>query len=246
MAEEDEVEGITTWSLILRFIVLIGAFLFFIVMRGRIGQIVFDRAFVISSTIIFLWFAAKTSLAALKHASPQVVWNSGHDSFTGNYYNYGNFGVIRLGGIRSFGFEYEGNAGVLMFPLTAITKIGKSAVISVRTEETPLEKVPSDIAAMIVQYGLNPPYLCGYANEEQYMEQIDDASKISGLSKPSVDYLIKELKERNNEVSMLRRMLSGKFGVVEDVVSSASRIRQTAKEESLLNVIKQKLKEEEG
>lgn len=88
------------------------------------------------------------------------------------------------------------------------------------------------------------PFWAGYADESQYLKELDDPDQVSGMRKPSVVYLIREVKELSEYCTFLETQIKEKIGTIEDFVSSQKRIYSLTQKKSIVDQIKGAFKEE--
>jgi len=210
------------------------------------GTIEMSKANLIYFSALGVLAIAYLMVAGMRYASPQVIWEDGHDSCTGTWIPAGNYAIIRAGGIRAFEFEMEEGftKKVIIAPLDCITKRGKNIVISAYLEEEPLERLPHEVKKKIEELNLKPPYLLGYISEEALKSRYEAKSieDITGLREIEGTQLVELVKQKdrfaNSLLELLDDIASGKMQSVEQIVAAAKRIHGIAAPETVFGKIK--------
>jgi len=210
------------------------------------GTMEIDKASAIYFTSLAILGLMYLSVAGMRYASPQVVWEDGHDSCTGTWIPAGNYAIIRGGGIRAFEMELEGELTkeTLIVPIDCITKRGKNIVISAYLEEETLERLPPEVKKKIIELNVKPPYLLGYISEEQLKSRYDtrDIEDITGLRQIEGTQIVELVKQKDRFANSLLELLddisSGKMKSIEDIVAAAKRIHSVAAPENMFSRIK--------
>ena len=86
---------------------------------------------------------------------------------------------------------------------------------------------------VISTYQIKPPYIIGFADEDQYKEilgedtltaDIKEELGIKKIKKPSIEKLIEKLRAEHAQVSFYKNAFRGKLESVEQFVSAAKRL----------------------
>jgi len=237
--EEEEYTKKKTWKdYLIQYSYIIIAFLFMLFFRGRLGTMVWDKAIFGGIAIILIGTLFLLVYPAWKNATPKIVYNYGFDTTDGELISCGNYFIARPA-LKAFGMYWK-LSGAYIFPLDAVEKVGPNLVIKARMERVPIEQIPLVPQSYIIQHGIKPPYYLGFADEEQYAEVVEDPEQITGQKKPSVGFLIKEIKELLELNTFLRKIVKGKWKDIEDMVEWAKRV---GKKETLVDMLKESLLE---
>jgi hypothetical protein len=212
---------------------LILATLFLILYKGRIGIIALDKATFLFSVITVMFSMFKLSFTALKNSTAKLVSNPIHTTITGKWTPIGNYVVFRKGGIRALGIEIELNEGTIVVPRESVNIVGDNVTLLARLEEVDINELPPDIRTLVSQMNWKPPYYFGLADE------------IQELKTPEVSFLNREIKNLNKAVSDRDKLLKTSATILEDVISSQSRISILSKRESILDKLKKSLTRQE-
>lgn len=224
--EDEKVLKSTDWMrYFINFFPLIFAALFWLIFHNRIGFKTIDVATLIFLGVVAVYALIRLPEQAIYNSSPKIVFANGFDTFAGTWEQAGNFAVIRRG-IKAFGMHGQFKSPVYIVPMDSLTKKGESVVASVYCDMKTIEEVPLKCQEIIVQKGLKPPYYVGYADIEQYLLAIDDPQRVSGLTKPDVNYLITQINELTKQVSLQQKQLYEVAKVSEDSISDIVRMRE--------------------
>jgi hypothetical protein len=244
MADEEEEPKYKTWKdWLVAYSWLIIAVVFWLLMHGRMGTSSLDTATFYAAGFIVLVLFAKSAYTTFSDKTAKIVFNPGHNTTDGSFDVVGNFAVIRPA-IRSFGMYWKKD-GAYVAPVDAIHKEGRNLVLTCKMDLVELGELPLEVRSFLAQENIKPPYYLGFADEEQYHQFLDDPEKASGMEKPSVGYLIDEIKKVNKQVFLREKILGGDIKVIEEFVAGSSRISQTAKG-GILEAIKKATLEEGG
>lgn len=240
MEDEEENDSRKSWKEQLwpDGIVMILAVLIIIIGYNRLGNFPMDRAAFLGFGILMLLMIARLTSAWIKHRSRKVIWERGYSTFTGTIFDEGNYGIIRLGG-NDFLVPLEGRDGIIIFPKTAVNRIGKSTALTVSTIRARFEELPRTIQRRILQDNLRPPFLLGMASEVQLLDTIETTHEISGTKSPKITYLIEEALEKNRLVTLLSDIISGRHGAMEKAAAELSRISTTVTRTKFTDTIKE-------
>ena len=239
---EEERKSLKDYVIEYAWVIIAGLFLLFF--KGRLGVSEVDKAFLYAASFFLLCFFAKLAWAAWKNSTPKIVFNYGHSTTDGEIITAGNFGIMRPA-IKAFGMYFK-LRGAYVAPLDALYKAGPNILINAKMEKVELDEMPLEVRSVIRELRIPPPYFLGFADEEQYdivFEGDEELRKITGIPKPSVSYLIDEIKKLNKQVAMRERVMDGDIHFIEKFVSGASRIHARAKGD-IFEMIKKALTEE--
>lgn len=227
--DDEENQGNTAKDYIINYFWLILAVLFMVLFRGRMGNVIYDKAVFLGLSFIIGAILAKLSYIGFENATPKVIYNYGHSITDGEIIPAGNFGIMRPA-IKAYQWYFK-LSGALVAPLDAIHKAGPNILINARMDRVELDELGIEARSIIKEKGIKPPYYLGFADEEQYSHVFDDPElkQITGLTKPDVNYLVDEIKKVNKQVSLRERVLRGDTKAIEEYVSGASRIQSRAK-----------------
>lgn len=195
--------------------------------NGRMGSFLMDRAIFGGTVIIISLTLLKGTQYYFKQISPQVTWEGGHNSHTGRIYPISGFGAIRLGGV-TFPVNLEGKEGTLLFPITAVTGVGRNKTVMVRTVKYDINSLPVNLKVDLIQNKFPEPYLFGIASEIQMLNE----SKIpSVIGQPKIVTVgeIQELYKQTCEIlSEYERLTKERGKPAEMIVADMSRLQSKA------------------
>lgn len=218
--DEEEIDEIRTeppWYAKIELWLIVLITIFYLLYKGRLGIQDYDKALIYSVTAIIFIALGKTTILALKNNSPKVIFNPHHSTYNEEIQQVGNYGIVKLGGIKAFGLYYGGKDATLVAPITAFNKLGRSSVITTRVENINPDELNPEVLKFITDKGYPSNIIMGFADEEQE------------LSKPDIVKLEAELKEKNTLLNMLKDILGDKFDVIEKSVAAGTRIQERAK-----------------
>lgn len=170
--------------------------------------------------------------------TPHVVWNGGHSTWTGRRICVDNYVILPLGGVKALGVDFRaGSEGHLIYPATAENLIGESMAVTVAGDPDELNALPPNVRKKVMKWGMNPPFVVGYADADQYsdtvtinveknpeMREMFKETMPGELKKVEVGYLVSEIVEKNKHNAMLSNILAGKTDELENVAGSFGRI----------------------
>lgn len=230
-------------------IVAILAILGMIAFHGRLQPISFDRAFFYGAGLIVVAIFAKLSWVSFKNATPKLIFQGGNTTTMGEPETVGNWHIWRAGDVKAIGLYFKGSEGTIIAPITSTNPIGRNVALTVRPEIVKFDELSLTLQNFISQHGkeFKPPYYMGFASEEQLLNKLEIEEKELGLVKPTVEYCVREIKERCKEVSLLKGLLESKFGVIENTVAFTDRLKKLAREKTMGELMRDKImkKEEE-
>jgi len=197
----------------------------------------FVNQFLIGSfgIVVFVWFM-NTSWWIMKHKSPKLIWNDGFTSTTGHFHSAGEWVIFAMEAI--YWFNYEPRTGCVISPREAVNHVGRSVHLGMRGINLPFEELPEVVQDVIVEKGFKPPYIIGFADEDQYKEYLSDKmivdlgpdvqreTGITVLKKPSVEKLVEKYKSECRQSNYYKNISKDKFETAEKFVSSAGRLSQ--------------------
>lgn len=233
---EEEEEG-KTWKDYLKMpsvLAVIIGLLFIIFMKGRLGNINWDKAVTIGSLwIIFIWIAKSLDIT-FKNSTPKIIYNYGFSTTDGEIIPAGNFGIMRPA-VKAYQWYFK-LPGAYVAPLDSLHKAGPNILINARMDLVELDEMPIEVRSVIKEKGISGPFFLGFADEEQYSKILEQVTSdpeaieaLGGITKPNVAYLVDEIKKVNKQVALREKILSGDLGVIEDFVKGSSRIQSRAR-----------------
>lgn len=244
MAFEDETQvedEKSFWDYIAEYWFLIVAGLLLLILRNRWGIVgPWDRATFAAGALVFVGFFVKFMWDAWKNSSAKVVYNYGHSTTDGETFTAGNFFVVQRA-IKAGGVYWK-LSGAYIFPLDSFRKIGPNISTSARMERVKIDEIPLGPKTILLHRNIKEPYYLGFADEEQYIDTVDDPKKISGKENPSVSYLITMIRELTKENAFLRKLKGEKMKDLEDLAEWGTRLK---KKDSTTDKIRRTLMEEE-
>jgi len=225
-------------------IILIIIGLLFALLTGRLGEVTYDKALVISMFLFVLAIIVKSAIISLKYFSTRIVWENGHSSTTGFGTDKENWRLYRLGGINK-GIVREGKDGTIIAPITAVNALGRNIAIKVVTTLCPLSELPENVREHVEDYNYPPPYYWGISSEEQALSELKDIEKLSGMSNPTLDFILPYIKEINKSNYNLHQLLKGRKRVIQDEVAGTMRTIERADRRKSGRLLDRLMKKEE-
>lgn len=228
-------------------IIIIIAVIIMILLMGRLGIVQFDRAVAIGFMLIFLAVMIRLSDWSFKHFSYKVVFERGYSTYSGHIHEVGNFGLIRLDGY-STPLPHEGGGGAVIFPIDAITRVGRSASVLVTTFQVQKEQLPILVKKYIDEQRIPPPYKYGIASETQLLQEGKSPAKTGEHNLPDIEKYEKMIvmdMQRNEFVNMLDDIARGKLTSIEKATAKYSVIASKSQRGGLRETLKKALYEEE-
>lgn len=216
-------------------LILIGVLCFFFGQYLIPGTIEYERKHVWGIALIMAAIFGRLSWAALKNMSPKIVWQTGYSTTDGHFIKAGNWGIMKLGGVDTNFLKLPGTDGIVIFPLTALNTVGRSAVLVISKELTTLESLPLEVQKAISDFKLPYPYYFGVISQDQFnekvevkgdtdQEQMELDRKLSGLKKPDTLTVVRALKEEYRTTTMLKEQVDFKMERTEKFGAGAVRV----------------------
>lgn len=206
---------------------IIFAAIFWLVFHNRIGFKTIDVATLVFFGVVSAYMLIRLPEQAFLNASPKFVFANGHDTTTGEFYTAGNFAVVTRG-IKAWEVYHSFNSPVYIMPSDSLVKKGKNLIASALLALKTIEEVPPAVQELIIEKNLQPPYYVGYADIEQFMKavQVNDPERVSGLSKPDVNYLVTQLNELTKQVNFQQKQNREIYSTSEETISAMKRMHE--------------------
>jgi hypothetical protein len=222
----------------LSFTIILGMIAFWVIMRGKMGSIKFDKATVWVGLGFMLMYCAFSSYAWLQNITPKLITAGMHTTTDGRWEQAGNFVLFTKGDIYAFGLSVKGKDGTVIIPSTAVNPFGDNVCGAVRTIEKKYDELPPEVRAIIDKKNMPGPYEIGYVDEDQLSIVLNDPTEVSGVKKPNVSYLIGTIENLNTFNKKLQDLIELAMTDTEKFLAAAKRITSVAGES-----IGEKLKE---
>ncbi len=199
--------------------------IFWLIYRNRLGYIYFDRASFYSCLVIMLFWLGEGVFYTWRYSSPYFIANGVAGSISDRPNIVGDWAIFGLDGILSHGFHFRGKKRSVIVPVDSLQKFGRNWVSCVRVEYAEIGELPEEVENTIeTEYFSNKCVFVGWIPETYQME-FPDAKQMED-----------ELKQSYDRISELKKLLKGKFDVVEDAVGFGKRLGQGKK--SILDHLK--------
>lgn len=199
------------------FLLITGGFILAWLTSPLFGVVEINVSYIIYIITIISFWLSDDILLRLKLGSSKLVATNFDTTSDGKFWRAGNYCIFTLDDIDKY-FHIKGRKGALIVPAESVNKLGRHTVCNVNPKEVSFHQLPLEVQNVIKQLRLPGPYYFGLLSEKQC------------LIEPDLSRLEEELKVRNELISLLREVSTGKYETVEDLIKVLKRIGEETKE----------------
>jgi hypothetical protein len=206
-------------------IILLGLFIF----RNRIGYTNLSISLFLGILISLGWIIGSQFKVSFKYSTPQVIGDNFHGSCSCPPEHVGNWVIIRVGGILSDQWFYEaGNDFLLIIPKGNVKYIGDQILLTVKLDRTYFDDLDIDVQDYLI------------SNNLARISLVSGCIPISQSLDTKAFDVHNENKLLKNRISEMKKILDGKQKIIEEAVSSGSRIANVSNRKGIFGEVKNK------